>query len=354
MSAPTAHAEESLTVGEIAQRLGGSLRGEGDFAVKSINALSDAGPDDITFITTAEYARQWPQSKAAAAIVSASLEQEMARHAVDRRPLIFVDDAERGGISLLEMFQKPEPVPDLGVHSSAIVHSTAHLGRKVRIGPHVTVDCRATIGNDVVLHAGVRIYADVSIGDDSILHANTVVRHGCTIGRDVILHQNVSIGADGFGYRPLPGGAGLSKVPHIGTVIIEDGVEIGANSCVDRAKFGATIVGAGTKIDNLCQIAHNCRIGRYCVIAGQTGIAGSVIVGDGVQIGGQVGIIDHLTIGAGVKIGARAVVLQSIPAGESWTGYPAGELGSVLRQWAGIRKLPELLRRLSGHGSKHE
>jgi len=169
------------------------------------------------------------------------------------------------------------------------------------------------------------------------------------IGRGVILHQNVSIGADGFGYRPDPTGRGLLKVPHIGNVILEDGVEIGSNSCVDRAKFGSTIVGAGTKIDNICQIAHNCRIGRCCVIAGCAGISGSVTIGDGVQMGGMVGIIDHINIGSGARLGAMCFVMRDIPAGQSVLGYPADDGQTVLRQWASVRKLPGLLRPLSRH-----
>ena len=161
------------------------------------------------------------------------------------------------------------------------------------------------------------------------------------------MHQTVSIGADGFGYRPDPSGAGLLKMPHLGNVIIEDGVEIGANSCVDRAKFGSTVVGAGTKVDNLVQIAHNCTIGRCCVIAGCTGLSGSVKIGDGAQIGGGVGITDHVTVGPGAKIGARSFVMRDVPAGAVSLGHPADESQSTLRQWASVRKLPELLRRLS-------
>ena len=180
------------------------------------------------------------------------------------------------------------------------------MGTDVRIGPHVSIDEHATIGDRVVLHAGVRIYPGVEIGDDCVIHANTVIRERCRIERRVVLHSNVSIGADGFGYQQARDGSGLIKVPQIGTVLIEDAVEIGAGSCVDRGKFQATVVGAGTKIDNLVQIAHNCRIGRNCVIAAITGIGGSVTVGDDVRIGGCVGVSDHITIGAGASVGARS------------------------------------------------
>jgi UDP-3-O-[3-hydroxymyristoyl] glucosamine N-acyltransferase len=163
----------------------------------------------------------------------------------------------------------------------------------------------------------------------------------------VILHSNVSIGADGFGYEPSPDGAGLVKVPHLGTVSLEDDVEIGAGSCVDRGKFGATVVGRGTKIDNLVQIAHNCRIGRGCVIAGQSGFSGSVTVGDGVTIAGGVGVADHVTIGSGATIGARSGLMKDVPAGETHVGYPAYEAGIALRQAAALRKLPDWMQNAS-------
>jgi UDP-3-O-[3-hydroxymyristoyl] glucosamine N-acyltransferase len=160
-------------------------------------------------------------------------------------------------------------------------------------------------------------------------------------------HQGVSIGADGFGYRPDPHGGGLLKVPHLGTVEVGDRVEIGANACVDRGKFGATVVGEGTKIDNLVQIAHNCRIGRSCIIAGLCGLSGSVTLEDGVVLGGNVGIADHVTIGAGARIGAKAGVMSDVPAGRSMLGCPADDLRAALRQMAAVRKLPDLIRGLS-------
>jgi UDP-3-O-[3-hydroxymyristoyl] glucosamine N-acyltransferase len=250
-------------------------------------------------------------------------------------------------IGLLEMFFVPEPVPALGVHPSAVVDPTATLGAQVRIGPHVSIAAGASIGDGVVLHAGVRIYEYVAIGAGTVVHANTVIRHRCRIGKSVILHQNVSIGADGFGYRPDPKSATLLKVPHLGNVVLEDGVEIGANTGVDRGKFGSTIIGAGTKVDNLVQIGHNVRIGRCCVIAGCVGISGSVQIGDGVQVGGAAGFIDHVQVGDRAKIGAMTLVTKDMPPGATWLGLPADEAQATLRQWASVRKLPELIRRLT-------
>jgi UDP-3-O-[3-hydroxymyristoyl] glucosamine N-acyltransferase len=156
----------------------------------------------------------------------------------------------------------------------------------------------------------------------------------------------VVIGADGFGYRPAPDGRGLAHIPHVGTVEIGDFVDVGANSCIDRAKFGATTIGSGTKIDNLVQIAHNCRIGRSCILCGQVGLAGSVVLGDGVVLGGAASVADHLTLGAGVRIAARSGVMNDIPAGETWVGLPAAPAGESMRNYAAFRRLGEMAQKL--------
>jgi UDP-3-O-[3-hydroxymyristoyl] glucosamine N-acyltransferase len=341
-----APSEVSYTVAELAHRLKGELRGDGTRLITGINTVEAAGPTEITFIMSSEFLRIWGKSKAGAAVISRKLDAELALLSNDR-PLIIARDAEIDSISLLELFCKPEPVPELGPHPTSVIHSTVKLGKGVRIGPHVSIDAHAAIGDDVVLHAGVRIYESVEIGAGTVIHANTVIRHRCRIGRGVIMHQGVSIGADGFGYRPDPNGAGLMKMPHLGNVVIEDSVEIGANSCIDRAKFGSTRIGAGTKIDNQVQIAHNCTIGRCCIIAGCVGMSGSVSVGDGALIAGAVGITDHIKVGAGAKVGAMSLVMQDVPAGATYLGHPADPAQSVLRQWASVRKLPGLLRRLT-------
>jgi len=333
----------TFTTQQLAQQLGGTLHGPGEVVITGVQSLVDAGPGDVSFIIDARYARAWSESKAGAVIVSDGLEVDAA----DGRPRIVVPNAELATARVLELFQQPEWGPEPGVDPTARIHPTATLGQQVRIGAYVSVGPGCRIGNGVVLHDGVRLYANVTIGDGCVLHANTVIRDRCTLGRGVILHQNVSIGADGFGYRPAPNGAGLIKIPHIGTVIIEDGVEIGANSCVDRGKFGPTVIGAGTKIDNLCQIGHNCRIGRCCVIAGCTGLSGSVTVGDGVQMGGACGIADHVTIGSGARIGGFSMVIRDVMPGQTVLGHPAEDGRTALRQWACVRKLPGLLQQLS-------
>ncbi len=336
--------DRMLTAHDLAHALGAELIGPGDILIRRINALEEAGPEEVTFIHDSQHAARWADSRAAAAIVSRNLVPLDDPHS---RPFLVVENAELASIEALRIFM-PEPArPEPGIHPTAWVHPAAQISGTAAIGPHCSVDARAAIGPGTILHAGVRIYPDVTIGENCEIHGGCVIRERCRIGSHVILHQNVNIGADGFGYRPDPDGSGLIKMPHIGTVCLEDHVEIGAGSCVDRAKFSRTVIGTGTKIDNLVQIAHNCRIGRMCVIAGQAGLAGSVVVGDGVQIGGQVAIAEHVRIGDGVRIGARSGVMRDIDPGQSVLGVPAEPARETLRQTAAIRKLPDLLKEFS-------
>ncbi len=332
------------TTASLAAHLNGTLNGA-DFQITTVNALHDAGPTEISFITNDRYAQMWGTCTAGAAIVSANV--RVPDHEPASRALIVVENAELALIRLLELFAPEPPRPDIGVHETAWVHPDATLGERVRIGQYVSVERDAVIGNDVTLHAGVRIAHGVTIGDGSELHPNCVVGFRCELGCSVILHSSVTIGADGFGYRPAADGKSLLRMPHIGNVVLEDNVEIGASSCIDRGKFSSTVIGAGTKLDNLVQVAHNCRIGRGCVVAGQTGFAGSVTVGDGVQVGAQVGVAEGLTIGDGAKIGAKSGVMKDVQPGKEVLGTPAENLRDTLRQFAALRKLPAIIAEFS-------
>ena len=335
----------SYTTGDLAERIHGELRGRSDLGIDGVNALKDASERQITFITDEAHAGLWGQTRAAAAVITDGI--DVSGHDPSARALIVVPNASLAMIELLQLFAPPPLLPDTGVHPTAWVHPDASIGQDVRIGPHASVERGASIGDRVVLHGGVRIYAEAHIGDDSILHANTVIRERCRLGRRVITHQNVSIGADGFGFERAPDGSGLLHVPQIGNVEIFDDVEIGAGSCIDRAKFGTTVIGAGTKIDNLVQIAHNCNIGRSCVIAALAGLAGSVTVGDGVGVGGAVAIAPHVTIGSGVSIGACSGVMRDIPPGQTCLGTPATDARDALRQAAALQRLPGWMREVS-------
>lgn len=338
----------SFSIADLAQRINARLVGSADVLITGLAAVDQADPGDLTFLGKKKYVDLWPASKAAAAVVNEGLPV-----VADHRPLLFVKDTEQAMIPLLELFTLPEFTPPLGVHASAVIDPSASLGANVRIGPHVSIGPNTKIGDNVILHAGAQLYAQVTIGEDSVIHANTVIRDRCAIGRRVILHQNVSIGADGFGYRPSPDGRGLLKMTHIGTVVIDDDVEIGSNTCVDRGKFGVTHIGAGTKIDNLCQIAHNARIGRSCVIAGCSAVGGSAVMGDGCQIGGQAVVGVHVTIGDNVKLAACSGLHRDAPSNSVLAGTPADDARIAKRQWAATCRLPDLLAQLSKSAGKN-
>jgi len=335
----------SYTTADLAERVQGELKGRSDLRIESVNAIKDASEREITFIIDQTHAALWAHSRAAAAVITEGIDAK--GHDPNARALIVVPSAPLAMIELLRLFAPPPLLPDAGVHPTAWVHPDASIGRDVRIGPHVSVDRGASLGDRVMLYAGVRICAEAHVGDDSILHANTVIRERCRIGRRVIMHQNVSIGADGFGFEQAPDGSGLLHVPQIGNVELADDVEIGAGTCIDRAKFGTTSIGAGTKIDNLVQIAHNCRIGSSCVIAALTGLAGSVTLGDGVCLAGAVVVSDHVTIGNGATIGACSGVMRDVPPGQIRLGMPATDPRQALRQVTAIQRLPDWMREIS-------
>jgi len=331
------------TAAELAALVGGRIEGCASAPVRGMNSIEEAGPDEATFITNDRYAQRWAASRATVAVVNEDIAIDLGDPG--RRALIRVRNAELALAKALEAFAPAPELPAEGVHPSAVIDASATLGASARIGARAVIGARAKLGAGCVVHPGAVIAHDAELGDGCVIHANAVIRERCRLGRAVTIHACAVIGSDGFGYRPAADGRSLVRIPHLGTVVLEDGVEIGAGTCVDRAKFGATVVGAHTKIDNLCQIAHNCRIGRMTVIAGLTGLAGSVQVGDGVQIGGNCGIADHRTIGNGARLAAKSGVMEDVPAGATWGGIPAQDVRAELRVIAAIRKLPEWSRK---------
>ncbi|MFM2164280.1 MAG: UDP-3-O-(3-hydroxymyristoyl)glucosamine N-acyltransferase [Planctomycetota bacterium] len=347
MSAADTTRNQPRTVQALAALVGASVEAPAGFdpgtSVESLDTVDRAGPRSLTFVGNAKYARMLETSAALAAVVSADIQlAEPAR----ARAILRVKSADLAMIAILERFAEPEQLPPVGVDPTARIHPSATIGAGVRIGAFVSVGAEASVGDGTALFDGVRIYPGARVGAASVLHSNVVIRERCLVGNRVILASGVVIGTDGFGYRPSADGRGIAKVPHIGNVVIEDDVEIGANSCVDRGKFGATRVGAGTKIDNLCQIGHNVEIGRCVVISGLTGVAGSCRIGDGCRIGGGTGIADHLSVGRGASLAARSGVMSDVPDGETWGGFPAQDFRLTLREMALIRKLPEWHRQL--------
>ncbi|MEQ9460817.1 MAG: UDP-3-O-(3-hydroxymyristoyl)glucosamine N-acyltransferase [Phycisphaeraceae bacterium] len=334
----------TYTTGELAQQLAGVLRGPDDLRVTGLNTLLLAQPGEMAFIGDNKYAGQWRDSRASAALITDGVELE----AGDGRALITVVSADLAMAKALALFAPPHYQPDLGIHPTAVIDPSASLGQNVRIGPHCVIGPRVRLGDEGTLHANVHIDADVVIGAQAEFFAGVVVRERCTIGERCTLHPNVSIGTDGFGFRlgEDERGPAIIKVPHIGTVTIGDDVEIGANSCIDRGKFGPTAIGNQVKIDNLVQIAHNCVIGNLVIIAGYTGVGGSVTIEDGATIAGGVVLRDHVTIGAGAIVAGAAVVGFDVPAGETWGGFPAKPMRDWMREIAGLKSLPGLIRQL--------
>ncbi len=330
------------TTGELASRLRAELRGPADLAITRLDAIDRADRTTLTFIRDVKYAALWRESRAAAAVVSKGVEVS----ALEGRALLVVEDADRALIEMLEALTPPTSLPAVGVHPTAHIDASARVDSTARVGPAVSIGAGSVVGARTALHAGVSIGAGVRVGADCEFRSGVVVEDRCTIGDRVRVHANAVIGADGFGYRASADGKSLVKIPHAGHVEIGDDVEIGANANVDRGKFGPTTIGSGTKIDNLVQIGHNCRVGRCVIICGACGISGSVTIGDGAVLGGGVGVADNMTIGAGAKVGARSGVMHDIPAGEDWVGYPAQPVRTTMRIVAAQRQLPDLIQQV--------
>jgi len=323
------------SIHQINDILKGELAGNTDQQITAPEQLERAGKNHITFIGNTKYAKLWEQSKACAAVIDKKLELEPG----ENRALIRVKNPDLAMAQILEIFDPGPPQFDEDIHPSAVVHPSAKIGAGSKIGAGCYVGKDVVLGDAVVLYPNVTILDETKVGNGTICWPGTVIRERTEIGSFCIFHNNCSIGADGFGYRPSEDGRGLVKIPQIGNVVIGNGVEIGANSCVDRGKFSSTIVGDGCKIDNLVQIAHNCILGRSCIMAGNSGLAGSVTLGDGVIIGGSASIKDHTTIHSGAIVGAGSGVMNDIPAGKTFLGYPAHEARETLKQWVAIRKL---------------
>lgn len=328
--------EMNVTLEELAQQLGAEVLGTEtglQQRITGIQPVETAGDGDVTFVTDARYAAAAAKSGAVAVIVAQPIEGLA-------KPQLVVKDVNAALIATLTFFA-PEPrLVVAGVDPSARVGTNVRLAEGVSVGPHAVIENDVQIGARSVIGSGCTIGENTKIGADCRLDANVVIYYGCTIGHHVVIQANSTIGSVGFGYAFIGGVHKL--IPHNGGVIVEDFVEIGANTCVDRAKFGNTIIGAGTKIDNLVQIAHNVVIGKCCLIAAQVGVAGSCRLGDGVVLAGQVGLADNIEIGAGTMVGAQAGVMSSVPPGEKLAWSPALNVREAARVVAHVLRLPKL------------
>lgn len=323
------------TIQEINAILKGEIVGNTNQKISGPEELQKATVDQISFIGSQKYIHLWKTSKASVAIVNDNLSIEPE----ENRAIIKVKNADLAMAKILELFNPNSPDFEIDIHPTAVIHASAIIGKGCKIGANCYLGKDVVLGEGVVLYPNVCIFDETKIGDFTVVWSGTVIRERCEIGSHCIFHTNVSIGADGFGYRPSDDGRGLVKIPQIGNVIIGNYVEIGANSTVDRAKFSSTIIGDGCKIDNLVQIAHNCVLGRSCIMAGSSGLAGSVTLGDGVIIGGSSSIKDHLTIHSGAVVGGGSGVMNDVAAGKTVVGYPATDARDMFRQWVALRKL---------------
>jgi UDP-3-O-[3-hydroxymyristoyl] glucosamine N-acyltransferase len=323
------------TARDIARIVGGELSGDPEQAVTGLAGIREAAPGDISFVASPKYLSAVKATRASVLIVAKDLAVSFGG------ALIRVENPAEAFAKLVEQVAPRPMTYKAGIHPSAVVAVSAKLGKNVSIQPYAVIEDGVVIGERTVVAAGSYVGRESHIGADCLLYPQVSLRERTTLGDRVILHGGVVLGADGFGFETVEGRH--KKIPQVGSVEIGDDVEIGANTTIDRGRFGRTRVGNGTKIDNLVQIGHNCVIGEHCIICGLVGIAGSVIIGNHVTVAGQVGIAGHLTIGAKSIIMAQAGVTKDVPAGAVMLGAPAAPHKDFKRINAAVQRLPETL-----------
>lgn len=326
------------TLEDLAARVGGRVVGDASVRIVRVSSIEEAGCDALTFATSETYLASALAGPAAAILVDESLAPGAAS-----KPLLVVDNARRALAQLLASLRPARPRGPFR-HPAAVIEADATLAADVYVGAHAYIGNRVAIGAGSVVGIGAYVGDDVSIGESVWIHPRATLLRGSRIGNRVVLHAGCVIGSDGFGWAFVDGAA--ERIPQVGSVELEDDVEVGANSCIDRAQTGSTRIGAGTKIDNLVQIGHNCRIGKHCVIAALTGLAGSTVIGDYVKVAGQVGFKGHVTVGSGVTIAGQSGVWRDVADGATVSGNPARNHRDELRQEVMIRRLPKLFDRV--------
>jgi len=325
------------TTAELASRLGARLEGPPDLLLRGVAPLATAGPDELSFLASPKYLSEARATRAGAVITSPGVD-------LGGRPLLVVDDPYLALAAVLGIFH-PEVRPAPGVSPDARVGADCVLAEGVTVMPGAVIGRGCRIGGRTIVMAGAVLGTGVEIGACCTLHPNVTVYDRCVIGDGVIVHAGAVIGSDGFGFARE--GDRHRKIPQVGNVVIEDEVEVGANVTIDRATFGSTVIGRGTKIDNLVQIGHNVRIGENSILVAQAGISGSTRIGRGVVFAGQSGAVGHITIGDGAVVGAKSAVTRDLPAGAFVVGHPAIDAGIWKRAVAVFERLPELRRRLT-------
>ena len=334
-----ARSEVKTTVADLAALIGGRIQGDPDAAVLGVGSVDDARPNDVVVATDERFFEKALACPACCVVTRLDVGCDHSA-----KNIVRTENPAEAFAKVLELFRGEERLPKPGIGPGAIVEPGVTLGEGVAIGANCYVGKEAVIDDGCVLFPNVYIGDGVRIGEKSKIYPGVAIYAGCVIGRRVILHAGTVIGADGFGYTCK--GERLHRIPHAGNVEIGDDVEIGANSAIDRAKTGSTVIGDGTKIDNLVHIAHNCKIGRNCVLVALVGVAGSVTIGDNVTLAGQSGVKDHVTIEDGSVVAARAGVVGNLPKGVTVSGFPARDHRLEKRVLAASFHLPEIMQRL--------
>lgn len=323
------------TIEEIAQHLGGKVQGDAKTVIRGISGIKEACAGDITFVANVKYFPLVETTKASAIIAPEGTN-------AFGKNLIIVDNPSLAFAKIASFVVGEQEHHVKGIHPTAIIATNAQIGQQVNIGAYTVIESKAVIGDGTTIYSGCFVGRETTIGKKCLVYPNVVIRERTLIGSQVIVHSGTVIGADGFGFADVEGVH--HKIPQVGIVVVEDDVEIGANVTIDRARFDKTIIGQGTKIDNLVQIAHNVIIGRHCIIVSQTGISGSVEVKEGAILAGQSGIAGHLTIGEGAIVAAQAGVTKSVPAKTFVSGYPAKPHDRAKKVNAALQRLPEYVK----------
>ncbi len=320
------------TLSEIAKYIDGEVAGDGHLVIKGIHGIKNAGPGDLTFIDNPKYATFAQDTKASAIITPRTM-------TVAGKSIIRTDNPSLAFAKAASLFFDETPPVLKGIHKTAVIGEGVDFGKHVAIGPYAVIEDQVSIGDATIIQAGSYIGYKTRLGRHCLIYPHTTIRERVVMGDRVVIHSGTVIGCDGFGYTLVKGAH--EKIPQIGTVVIEDDVEIGSNVTIDRARFERTVIGKGTKIDNLVQVAHNVIIGKHCLIISQVGISGSVIIEDYAVLAGQAGIAGHLTIGEGATIAAQAGVSKSVPPKTIMLGYPARPYGETMRINACVQNLPK-------------
>lgn len=327
-----------LTIDEIAKIIDGSITGDGSITINAALGLESAQAGSITFVADKKALSQLDESNCSAAIIPQNAEGEF------KCTVIRADNPRIAFVRVAQQLAPKQPRPATGVHRAAVIAEGVELGSDVCIGANVVIESGTTIGAGSVINAGSYIGNDCKIGSNCVINPNVTIYFQSTIGNNVIIHAGAVIGADGFGFQW--DGKEQLKIPQVGVVVIEDNVEIGANSTIDRARFGTTLIKQGCKFDNLTHVAHNCTIGEHSVFAGLVGVSGSVTTGNNVTVGGQVGFADHINIGSNCIFYAKSGVTADVPDNNIYAGQPAKDIRTALKEYHNMRGIGDLKKKV--------